>query len=323
MSTRGSIGTTASALSLADLSVAAGINGPTTNVSNGDGFDIEGLNGIFSQHRIVSVGARMRAVTGTAATGEITVAVHPLKGLAPPLSRNVPGVVDPGGTTRSNGSYVTSAGPRSTLENYLDGLGLPFTGIENNARLDGSKLVNMPAHSVASLAECAARGLHIRAVPFEGAARDFKRTGYRALGTDSLDVGLTTVTVPSPFSQQYGVDMSPWVVGGHESMAISVNGSPNINLVTLEVIYHVEAIPNPAYSLLARPTTAIPRLISSATLDNDLVQLQRLPRVSFADMVTQVGDAMLGDVEGRIGSAGAAGLSSLSGMLGRLLAAGT
>lgn len=260
--------------------------------------------------------------------GEFNVGVLPLKGLAPPLDSFAPDIVSYDGTVAKSSSYSSGVGPRNDLNAYLQHLGLPANPVGatgNDVTLDVSKIVNMPNHAVASAAEVAARGLHVRGLPYEAMARDFKSMTYQSTGTDSIDVSFPIASSTLTFyAQQLGVDVSTWKVGGHESIVIGGTGFlASTNVATLEFIYHVEATPNPAYSLLARPTGALHLVAPSATLDQVLTTLHRIPRISFSDVITQVGDAMLGDIEGRAAGAAAKGLGGIAGQLARLVMAST
>jgi hypothetical protein len=123
--------------------------------------------------------------------------------------------------------------------------------------------------------------------------------------------------------QQVGVDMSFARVGGHESIVLAGTGFPvSTTIGTLELIYHVEAITNPAYAVLARPTGVVPRVASGQTLDQVLTSVHRVPRVSFADVLQTMGDAMLGEIEGQAGAAAGRAATGVGGMLARLLTLG-
>lgn len=320
--TRGSLGT--ASLALADPTTASNVYyGPTTVTGKrGAGFNIEDLSQAYSKFRVVAYGARLRVASGVNSPGEFTSAVMPLKGIAPALSPG-PVIVQFDGTTASNSSYWSQIAPRNTLTSYLDHLGLPYSGgtDANTCSITIDRLPNIPYHAVSSASEIAARGLHLRGMPFEGAAREFKNMAFRAVGTDSMDVAFNTgsATLTTYATQQLGVDFSPYRVGGHESMIIGGTGfTASTQVGTLELIYHVEAVPNPQYSLLARPTSALPTVYPTATLDSILSVLHRIPRISFADVVTSVGDAMLGEIEGRAAAGVSGGLSSLAGALARM-----
>lgn len=291
----------------------------------GSRFDTGGLFLQYSKYRIVAYGARLRSLQSSVSTnGEYTIAVLPVKGLVNPLAAFNPSVTGGDNITVPVNSYWGAASPRSTIENMLRHMGLPVSGTDNSAVIDLTKLVNIPQHAVISASEVAARGCHVRGLPFEGDARTYRNTTYSSIGTDSMDVATVLGTSGNAGSniacQQYGVDMSPWKVGGHESIIIGGAGFPANTLVgAVELIYHIEAIPNPNFSLLARPTGSIPRAMPSTTLDQVLTLLHKLPRISFADTITAAGDAMIGDLEGRVGSAAARGLGTLGGMLTRLM----
>lgn len=325
--TRGNISGGGTTIALAGTSSSAGtITGTTTTTTaRGVGFDVESLKAQYSRYRIVSYGVRVRATAGVSATGEFLCAALPLKGQTPFLTDGIPGVNQgQSGTSVGGNTYWGVAGPRSTMENMLLGLGLPSTGSDNAAKMDFTKLANSPAHAIASAAQVAARGLHARGLPYEAQARDYMTTAYSAIGTDSLDVASTVGNeAGSTYAvQQYGVDMSCFRVGGTESIVISGSGFSTTSVIgTIEIVYHVEAMPNPQYSLLVRPTGRISSTPTGQTLDQVLVHLHKIPRFSFSDVVQTVGDSMLGELEGRAATAGAGAVSSLAGMLGRLMTA--
>ncbi len=292
--------------------------------ARGARFDTVALRGMYSRIRIVAYGVRLRCASGINTAGEFTVAVLPLKGLVNPLLGTQPSVTDGTAGTIPINSWFGPGGPRATVQNMLAGLGLPYVGTGNSALLDISKLVNIPQHAVISASEASARGVHVRGMPFEAAARDYRSTTFSAVGTDSIDVATASSTTytgaPTAISQQFAVDLSPYKVGGHESCVIGGAGFPaSTKVATIELIYHCEAIMDPSYSLLARPTGTLPIVPPGQTLDSVLATLHRIPRISFADVVTQAGDAMLGELEGRVVSAGKAGLGSLAGALARLV----
>lgn len=299
----------------------------TQTGKTGLGFDVTTLNGQYTRYRVVSYAARLRATAGVSATGEFTTAVLPLKGLTPMLNSLLPGVSGADGSTVGSNSYWSGCGPRANLSNVIASLGLPYTGSGNTAVVDFTKYTNTPCHAVASAAQVAQRGMHVRGLPFEAAARDYINTTYSAHGTDSLDVafymGSGAAGLVSSGMQQLGVDMSFARVGGHESLSIGGAGFlPSTTVGTVEVIYHVEAVTNPQYAVLARPTGQVPKVANNQTLDQVLTTLHRIPRISFADVVQTAGDAMLGEIEGQVGHAAAGAASSLAGMLGRLMSAG-
>ncbi len=326
MTTRGTI-SNGSAIRLAAAATADAIAYPTTvSTALGARFDTVGLQVPYSKYRIVSYGARLRNQVGLDSTGEWTTAVLPIKGMAPSLTADTANVLDAAGTAREFPSYFSSYGPRTQLDQLLASLGLPYAGSGNAAIVDITKIVNVPQHAVSSHAEVSARGLHFRAMPFEADARSFRSFRFGAVGTDSIDLAtLTSASDPGSSAanravQQFGVDMSCFKVGGHESIILGASGCPaNTNIGTLELIYHLEATPNPSYSLLVRPTSrVVAGSTGTATLDAVLQKVHPVPRISFSDVVARAGDALLGDVEGRVGSAVGSGLGSLVGMLGRL-----
>lgn len=298
----------------------------TTTNARGFGFDVETLKAQYSRYRIAAYGARLRATAGTSVAGEFTCAVMPLKGQAPVFSASQPAVLrGSDGAASSINSYWGVSGPRGTLSEIMTHMGLPVSGTDNSAVLDYTKLTNTPMHAVASSAQVAARGLHMRGMPFEASARDYITTAFGALGTDSVDVGTVvgTAVASSYAQQQYAVDMSFLRVGGTESIVIGGSGFPASTVIgTVEIIFHVEAITNPQYAVLVRPTGQAPVAKSSQTIDQVLTTLHRIPRISFADVVQTVGDSMLGEIEGRAGAAAGGAVSSVAGMLGRLLMAG-
>lgn len=328
-STRGSIVSgSAALLSLANPALTNDtIALPVTVVTaNGVATPVQSLAAQYTKYRVAAYGVRIRMYTGVSTSGEVTVAVMPLKGVAPTLSGSTPVIAQgASGTNIPIGSYWGQAGPRGDLVNVLDSMGLPYSGAGNTAQVDLDKLVNTPCHSVSTAAQIAQRGLHVRGLPFEASARDYLSMTYGSYGTDSVD--LTTVVGTAAGStyvtQQYGVDMSCYRVGGTESVVIGGQyflGSQSVG--TVEIIYHIEAIMNPSYSILARATSQAPRVQPHQNLDSQLATLHRVPRISFADVVQTAGDAMLGEVEGRVVTGAARGLDSLGGMLGRLLVAG-
>jgi len=295
---------------------------PTTvGTATGIGFDVSQLAAQYWRYRIVAYGVRLRSVPGVNSSGEYTAAVFPAIGLAPTLSTYEPSVVNGDGTTQFYQSYWGATAGRNFMDSYLHQLGLPYSGGGNTAVVNIDRIVNYPQHATVSAAEVAARGVHMRGLPFDGAARSFRSMAWNANGTDAVDVGFSAVSSSGPNGaiQQFGVDVSAWRVGGHESMVLGGSGfAASTDIGTLEIIYHVEAVINPNYALLARPTSQAPSVRPSATLDQVLTQIHRVPRISFADVVTTVGDSLLGEIEGRAGAAAAKGLQSVAGMLARL-----
>lgn len=324
ISTRGTI-VDADSLALASVATTANTTHQPVVVTGktGTGFATTDLATQYTKFRIVAYGARLRLASGVNTTGEFTLAVMPLKGLAPPLNSTKPTYTDFANATSNYGTYLGAGGPRSTLAAYLDSLGLPWSQASgasaNEVFIDLSRLPNIPTHATTSASEVSARGMHVRGLPFESAAREYRTMGYKALGLDCQDAVFDVGAAISDRGIQYGTDMSCYRVGGLESLLIGGTGFPNSGAIgSLEIIYHVEAIPNPRYSLLARPTSVVPLVPPSETLDNVLTKLHRLPRISFADVVTTAGDAILGEIEGRVSGAAASGLGSLAGALARL-----
>lgn len=289
----------------------------------GVGAPVASLQQQFNRYRVVSYGVRLRSTTGVSSSGEFTLAALPLKGHAPILSTNCPAALDGAtGTAQNCLTYWGYAGPRSTVYEQLAALGLPVASTENTAAIDIAKLVNLPCHSVISAAQCAARGVHMRGLPYESEARNFISTNFVAVGTDSWDIATDNLTGTADATQQYGVDMSFLRVAGHESLVISGTGFATGAVASVEVVYHIEALPNPQYAIAYRPSGVVPIAPSRLTLDQALATLHRIPRISFADVVQTVGDTMMGDVEGRVVGAASSAVSNVAGMLSRLLMAG-
>lgn len=324
--TRGSI-TGGVPLGLANLAITADtLHNVVSNVAGkvGLGFDTTTLTGQYSRYRVVSYGARVRTTAGVAALGEFTAAVMALKGHTPVLSTAAPSTTDGLGNTRTYPSYWSAYGPRQTMAATLGALGLPNSGVDNDGVVDIPKLTNTPCHAVSSAAQVAARGLHMRGLPYEAQCRDYISTAFNAIGTDSVDSGTPAGTAGAANAvQQVGVDMSFSRVAGTESLVLCGTGfTPSTTVGTIEVIYHVEAMTNPNYAVLVRPTGQAPRVAGSQTIDQVLTSVHRIPRISFADVVQTVGDAMLGEIEGRVGAAAGGAVSGLGGMLGRLMQLG-
>jgi hypothetical protein len=289
--------------------------------ATGIGFDIGSLSQQYWRYRIVAYGVRLRSVPGVNTSGEYTAAVFPAVGMVPQLSSYEPSLINGDNTGQVYQSYWGACSPRNYMDSFLHQLGLPYSGGGNTAVVNIDRIVNYPQHATVSAAEVAARGVHMRGLPFDGTARTFRSMAWNGNGTDAVDVGFSAVssTGPNGAIQQFGVDMSAFRVGGHESMVIGGSGfAASTDIGTLEIVYHIEAVTNPNYSLLARPTSQAPTVRPSATLDQVLTQIHRVPRISFADIVTTVGDSLLGEIEGRAGAAAAKGLQSVAGMLARL-----
>lgn len=322
--TRGSI-TGGDTLVLANEATTADTNHAPVGVTGktGLGFDVITLNEQFTRYRIVSYGARVRTTAGLNATGEFTCAVMALKGQSPTLATRPASIIDGQNFSRTFPSYYGSYGPRQTTGRLLQSLGLPSTSTDNAALLDLPKLTNTPCHAVASAAQVATRGLHMRGLPYEAQCRDYVSTAFNAYGTDSMDVGSLIGGAGSASAiQQLGVDMSFARVAGNESLVVGGTGfTASATIGTIEVIYHVEAMTNPNYALLVRPTGLAPTTAGSQTIDQVLTSLHKVPRISFADVVQTAGDAMLGEIEGRAGAAMGGAVSGLAGMLGRMMTA--
>jgi len=292
----------------------------------GDGFDTYALNPMYSRYRIVSYGVRLRTIGGLNTPGEFMIAVNPCKGQVPMRQLQTGGVVgidDYNGVVRAINTYWSAIGPRNTVENYIRHLGLPVTGSANAAALQIAYVTNMPQHAIMSAAEVSARGAHFRGLPFEGEARNYRQMFLSPIGTDAVDVAFSASGVfnnsTSVMNQGLGVDISHLRCSGHESVIIAGDGFPaSTSVATLEYVYHVEVLPNPNFTSQARPTGAKVHVPPSQTLDQALTRIHAIPRISFADVCTQVGDALLGDVEGRAGKAVTRALTGVAGTLARL-----
>jgi hypothetical protein len=281
-------------------------------------FDVATLGGRYKQYRVVGYGARMRLQAGVSATGEVVAAVLPLKGLAPLATSLIPQVTSITSGTATTFTYANSAGPVDTLEQTLKSLGLPTVGSGNSARLSIDKLVTCPVHGTASASQVAARGLHFRAKPYEPAAAEFRRVTFEATGTDSADIGWAGSS-GNIMSQQYGVDLGFMKVNGWESIAVGGNGyTPASTVGTLEVIYHLEAILNPNWATLDRcAVTASPTdPAEHAAAHRALADVKH---ISFADVVEEGEDMVMGAIEGQAKSAIGQGMKSLGGYLARAL----
>jgi len=302
--------------------VCAGPTGFTTaNVGSAAGFDVNALSASYWTYRIVGWGARLRSTTYFSGPGEWLGATLPLEGLVPATSLLVPGVIDPGGTTRPIPSYAgTLGGPQDTLAQYLLSLGLPYSGSGNTATIDYTKIPTMPTHANISAAQAAARGLHVRSFPYGPDAYRFKKMTFVSTGTDSADVA--TVSGYTEPVQQYGVNMDPWKVGGFESLLLCGTGfAPSSSQGTLELVYHVEATFNPNIAQLARPACS-PSTGSNVEHQRALASLTHVPKISFSDVVQKGEDMLLGYIEDRAGAAMQSGLDSMYGAMSRLVMAG-
>jgi len=299
--------------------------GVSSTTANGVGFDTYNLFYQYHRYRIVSFGVRLRIRTGVTTTGEFVVGTLPVKGMLPPLESYIPAVFTYDGVAANSQSYWSGVGPRNTLQGYFATLGLPYSGSDNTAVIDVNKIVNIPNHAVVSGSEAAARGVHVRGVPFEGSARDFRSMVMSQVGSDAMDVAFD-IGSTDPLNravQTLGVDTSAWDVGGLETILITGNGfAASSEVASVEFVYHVEATPNPNYSQLARPTGVLAPVSPGQTLDSVLTHIHRVPRISFADAITAAGDAILGEVEGRASAAAGRGLASVGGMLARMIGAG-
>jgi len=286
------------------------------SIGRAAGFDIRALANQYQQYRIVGWGARLRASVGITSNGEITGAVLPLKGLLPWTTDAYPSVLNPTGSSRIPPSYYLNAGPVDSLEQYMLSLGVPMTGSGNSSKVDITKLVAIPSHGTMSHSQVAARGAHFRSRPFEPEVATFKRVGFTSTGTDSVDFSLDATGAGA---QQYAVDMSPWKLGGWESIVVGGAGySPNTLIGHIELIYHVEATLNPNIATLHRP--AVSPVPSDPALHAAAHRhIAKVPRISFADVVQQGEDYVLGSIEGAASDFAQRGLASLSGVLTRAI----
>lgn len=282
-------------------------------------FDVAALSNQFVQHRIVGWGARLRTTAGLSATGEVTSAILPLKGMLPFTTAYQPAVRSSvSSIDRTLPGYLGTAGPVDSVDQYFRQLGLPFSGSGNGAKIDIAKLITCPVHGTASSSQVAARGLHFRSKPYEPEAAQFKRLGFSATGTDSVDVSVQDV---SDYTQQYGVDLSQWKLNGWESIVVGGAGFvPSTNIGTLEVIYHVEATHNPNLASLYRPSISMTPTDPAQRVAAHR-QLSAVPHISFSDVVQQGEDYLVGQVEGAVGRLAARGMSGVEGMLARLMSA--
>lgn len=281
------------------------------------GFDVAALGQSYSSYRIVGWGVRVRATASFNSPGEFLTGVMPLNGMVPFGTNYRPAVLRGTGASVDIPTYTGLAGPQDTLELYLDALGLPYQGAGNFARIDSAKIPSMPNHGTMSLAQAAARGLHVRSFPFEPTAYNFRKVAYKATGTDSADIWAGGDT------QQYGVDLSPWRLPGFESIVIAGGGfTPSTTIGTLEILYHVEVTYNPNLAMIARAAGST--LAGGSPTDhlNVVHSLKQVPRISFSDVVQKGEDMVLGYVEDRVGALASAGLDGLYGAMSRLLSAG-
>lgn len=295
------------------------VGSPVTG-GNAMAFDIAGLGAIYQRFRIVGWGVRIRSTAGINSPGEFFGAAIAASGLAPGNTKNAPAIVDPtSSTARGVPSYLGTAGPIDTAQNYLASLGIPYSGINNSAVVDNAKIVVLPHHGIASHSQVSARGLHMRSFPFEPDAHRFKTVAFTSTGTDSVDC---YSSLPTSLSQQYAVNMDPWKVNGFESILISGVGFPASTILgTVEVIYHCEAVINPNAGLYHR-AACTPSPVIPTEYDKVRQAIAHVAHVSFADAVQQGEDYVLGQVEGAVTKYGANAVSGLAGVLSRLLVAG-
>lgn len=295
--------------------------GPVATSGNALAFDVSSLSNNFVRYRIVGWGARFRATAGTSIPGEVVAAPMALKGLLPMNSGLRPSVEIAAGSTTYIPSYGWANVAPDTVGQLLGTLGVPSTGVGNAAKVNLDALVVMPRHGVVTASQASARGLHFRSKPFEPESESFKQLSYTATGTDSIDFWDNGSGV-SP-GQQYGVNLDPWKVNGWESIVVGGSGFyPSSGIGSLEVIYHCEAVYNYNQSLTLPRASANPSPTDSTEYDRVRQHIAKLASVSFADVVQQGEDYVLGQVEGAVGSALSSGLGSVSGMLTRMLSLG-
>jgi hypothetical protein len=218
VSPRGSISTTNKVRLANPTNTANTIANAVLGAANGLGFDVNTLSGQYTRYRVASYGMRLRTTQGVSGAGEFTVAVLPCVGQTPYLDSSWPAATDGNGAIVGSISYWGSAGPRSQLGEWMYSMGIPTTSQDNSAVVDVAKLVNAPSHAVASASQVAARGLHVRGLPFESRVRDFRTTRFNAYGTDSWDMAMHAGNAAGATyaSQQFGVDMSFGRVDGTE-----------------------------------------------------------------------------------------------------------
>lgn len=288
-------------------------------------FDIQALGNSYQTYRIVGWGARLRGVDGLNATGEIIAAAFPARGQVPMNSTFPVGFVNPKtGNTNPVPSYtynVSASAMQDTVEVYLAQLGVPYSGTLNAAVVNTDRIASMVNHGTASYAQVAARGLHLRSFPFEADATRFRNVAPFQLGMDSFDGGYEcSQSTTSYFGQQYSYNLDPWKLFGHESLIMGGSGfTANRQIGTLEIVYHLEVVPNPNLATLARSTALIPPPEAPAAFEIGKQMLVRVPRISFADVVQKAGDSALGYVEGQIEQFGSRAVDNIIGSLSRML----
>lgn len=188
------------------------------------------LYGKVTNHRIVSWGARIRNTSPvTAAQGALTVALVPTHQRC-----RVPNNIPVGGNTAS-GTGATYANP----EQWLQSMGLPYTGAGASAVLDTGALLDFPFHARYQGTQLAENTFEVHPKLVDGTGRSFRNSNDNAYGLDIIPESSAVYIQPG--------DASYILCDGWTQIAIGYTGgsaSPGANTFEVELIYHIEGSPN-------------------------------------------------------------------------------
>lgn len=277
----------------------------------------QNLSALYRRYRIVSWGLRIRG-TGSISngSGEILIAPVPAKGLVPFNATNTPPYYLGADGTTSYALVSQGASGKSTAQAYIDQYGVPYTGSNNAPALDYGGVVRLPRHGTVSYSQLMSRGAHARSYPFEPDAHNFRSLAAGEVGTDAMDAVVTAGDTTRSITG--GVDMSAWGLSGFESVVVTGTGlQASASIGTLELIYHCEAVINPVNQSFHSSTSPSPYVPHEYEGTRKL--LLQTPSVSFADVVQQGADAVLGTVEGQAGRLARGAVESAGGLLMRSL----
>lgn len=218
VSFRGSIanGTT---LTLPDGNTYA--NGVITN-------DATALVAKITNHRIVSWGVRIRNTSSlTATSGVLTVAALPTRDRT-----RCPGNLQIGPTP------ALSAIASANAENYLRGIGIPFSGSGTTASVDTTSLLDLPFHARYQGVQLAEQTFEVHPKMCSPAALHFRNSTNSTWGLDSSYYNASGATTG---------DGSYTLADGWTPIVVAFSGgstTAGAQTFDLEVIYHIEGSPN-------------------------------------------------------------------------------
>lgn len=186
------------------------------------------LQSKITNHRIVSWGVRIRNTSAlTATAGVLTVAALPTRDR----------------TRVPSNLQVGPQGPLANIvsanaENFLSGIGIPFSGSGTTASVDTTSLLDLPFHARYQGVQLAEQTFEVHPKMCSPSALHFRNSANSTWGMDSAYYSATGSTTG---------DGSYVLADGWTPIVVAFSGGSTVagsQTFDIEIIYHIEGSPN-------------------------------------------------------------------------------